>query len=39
MHKKLKKQAKKKGMEKGSKQYKKYVYGTMQKKTDWKPKK
>jgi len=37
MERKLKASAKKKGFKKGTDKYGKYVYGTMQKKTDWKP--
>lgn len=39
MERSLKKSAKKKGIKKGSKRYGAYVYGTMQEKTGWKPKK
>jgi len=38
MEKKLKAQAKKKGFKKGSDRYNRYVYGTMQERTSWKPK-
>jgi hypothetical protein len=37
MEKALKRSARKKGFRKGSKRHGAYVYGTMQKKTDWKP--
>lgn len=39
MKKELKKEAKKKGYKPGSKKFNEYVYGTMQKKTNWKPSK
>lgn len=38
MERNLKKSARKKGLKKGTKSYGAYVYGTMQEKTDWKPK-